>query len=165
MASASPPIGHNLASNSNHLNTTRTRYLSLLSHTYETSSAGEILQCSTHIAAQYWDQRKWQHNKVRWPKNRTHALLTAGFKNWVDKVGNPKWPNRVWHPMGLFPTCLASGNTGLVSWPRLRWMCSKHSAFLHWANTCSKGKMQQPASRHHIVHRRTQSHSSRVSQV
>jgi hypothetical protein len=32
MASTSSPIGHNLASNSNHLNTTRTRYLTLLSH-------------------------------------------------------------------------------------------------------------------------------------
>ena len=113
--------------------------------TYKTSSAGEILQCSTHIPAQYWDQRRWQHSKARWPKNRTHALLTVGFKNWADKVGNPKWPNRVWHPMGLFPTCLASGNTGLVRWPRLRWMCSKHSAFLHWAITAKVKCNSQPA--------------------
>ena len=28
-------------------------------------------------------------------KQRAHALLTVGFKNWKDKVGNPKWPNRV----------------------------------------------------------------------
>ena len=35
MASASPPLGHNLASNPTHLNTTRTLYLTLLSHKYQ----------------------------------------------------------------------------------------------------------------------------------
>ena len=113
---------------------------------YKACSAGEVLQCSTHISAKYWDQRKWQHSKAEWPKQRVHALLTVGFKNWKDKVGNPKWPNRVWHPMGLFPTCLASGNTGLVRWPRLRWMCIKHNAFLHWATTAKVCCNDQPAS-------------------
>ena len=116
--------------------------------TYKTSSAGEILQCSTHIPAKYWDQRRWQHSKAEWPKQRAHALLTVGFKNWKDKVDNPKWPNRVWHPTGLFPTCLASDNTGLVRWPRLGWMCIciKHDAFLHWAVTTKVSCNNQPAS-------------------
>jgi hypothetical protein len=48
--------------------------------------------------------------------------------------------------MGVFPTCLASGNTGLVRWPRLRWNCIKHNAFLHWAVTAKVSCNNQPAS-------------------
>ena len=62
---------------------------------YSTMCAGEVLQCSTKIHARYWDTRHWRNKEVGWPKKRAHALLTAGFKDWRCKVGNPKYPSRV----------------------------------------------------------------------
>ena len=60
-----------------------------------------------------------------------HSL---GYKYGKDKLGNPTYPARVWHPAGLFPTVLASGNAGILRWPKLRAMCPPREAFNTWAH-------------------------------
>ena len=85
------------------------------------------------------------------PKKRAHALLTAGFKDLRCKVDNPKYPSRVWHLRGLFSTYLASRNTGLVRWPRLRWMRIKHNTIIQWAAVARVKCNNQPASQQSCI--------------
>ena len=52
-----------------------------------------------------------------------------------EDAGTPEKPSRVWHMMGLFPTCLALGSTGLVMSLWLRLWCPKYTAFKDWADS------------------------------
>ena len=65
-------------------------------------------------------------------RHTTHLHIRLYDKN--EDAGSPEKPNRVWHMMGLFPTCLASGNTGLVMALWLRLWCPKYTAFKDWAD-------------------------------
>ena len=94
--------------------------------------AGEILKSSTHIPESFWDDRPWTIVGRTWKPADTLRIFTVGYKNMRDRVGPPHEPSRVWLPTGLFPTCLASGNSGLVLTMWLRAMCPLYSAMTSW---------------------------------
>ena len=96
--------------------------------------AGEVLLSSTHVHNSYWDDREFIEKKKTWDSTDTLRIYTLGFCDNNEDAGTPEKPNRVWHMMGLFPTCLASGNTGLVMALWLRLWCPKYTAFKDWAD-------------------------------
>ena len=97
--------------------------------------AGEVLMASTHIHEKYWDDREYHSKTQNWGSADTLRIFTLGFCDNNEDAGSPDKPNRVWHMMGLFPTCLASGNTGLVMAMWLRLWCPKYTAFKDWADS------------------------------
>ena len=94
--------------------------------------AGEVITHSSNVPERFWDDRPTYPIKRSWNKNSHLRICTVGFKNRNDTVGSPQFPSRVWHPIGLFPTSLASGQTGLVRTIWLRAMCRIYSTFRHW---------------------------------
>ena len=52
-------------------------------------------------------------------------------------------PSNVWLPSGLFPTCLASGNSGLVLTVMLRALCPLYSIFTEWFELTHGKKRQE----------------------
>ena len=99
--------------------------------------SGHILLSSTHVHDRFWDKRAWNVDLWRWKLRLPHAersIWSLGYMPGKDKIGSPYYPNRIFHMLGLFPTVLASGNTGLVLVIQLRAMCPKYSAFKSWAN-------------------------------
>ena len=101
--------------------------------TVESTCAGEKLEPSYNFLARFWDSRSWYRAAVTWARHAVGRIFTLGYKYDKDKLGNPAYPARVWHPAGLFPTVLASGNAGLLRWPNLRAMCPLREAFNTWA--------------------------------
>ena len=95
--------------------------------------AGEFLEPSFNIPADLWDDRPWTRIVIRRDAKGT-SILTLGFVSLADKVGSPSLPSRVWHPLGLSPTILASGNAQLVLVPMLRAMCPLFAALMAWAS-------------------------------
>ena len=96
--------------------------------------AGEVLLSSTHVHNKYWDDREFTLNNISWGSIDTLKIYTLGFCDKNEDAGTPEKPNRVWYMMGLFPTCLTSGNTGLVMALWLRLLCPKYTAFIDWAD-------------------------------
>ena len=101
--------------------------------TGESTCAGDFLQPSYKVPARFWDARSWYRTAGSWVRKAVDRIFTLGYKYGKDKLGNPAYPARVWHPAGLFPTVLASGNAGLLRWPMLRAMCPLREAFNLWA--------------------------------
>ena len=93
--------------------------------------AGEILFPSTLVPARYWDDRPWQRVKKSWTKRCDLRIKTMGYKS-LSSIGTPLAPSNVWLPSGLFPTCLASGNSGLVLTIMLRALCPLYCIFTEW---------------------------------
>ena len=79
--------------------------------------AGHFLLASTQVHSRFWDKRPWDvkswRQKIRVAQTE-RSILSLGHMPGKDKIGSPYLPNRVFHMLGLFPTVLASGNTGLV---------------------------------------------------
>ena len=96
--------------------------------------AGEYLLNSTEVSAEFWDTRKWTPIKKNF-KYGDRKIFTMGFMDMNDTVGTPELPSRVWNPLGLAPTILASGNSQLALTLRMRALCSRTSYFRRWANT------------------------------
>ena len=65
---------------------------------------------------------------------KTLSGYTRGvaYKDKRCRIGTPPKPSHVWLPTGLFPTCLASGNSGLVRTLYLRAMCPLYVGFSAW---------------------------------
>ena len=101
--------------------------------TNEHSCAGEYAFPSFKVPERFWDTRKWYRTAKTWCSKTLGRIYTLGFKYGKDRIGNPAFPARVWHPSGLFPTVLASGNAGIFRWPRLRAMCPIREAFATWS--------------------------------
>lgn len=97
--------------------------------------AGDVLLPSFLIKKEFWDDRPWYRTNKSWLRSDVGKIFTEGFKYGKDRVGSPTYPARVWHPRGLFPTVLASGNAGLVRWPKLFAMCPVRVAFATWAGS------------------------------
>ena len=95
--------------------------------------AGDFLQPSHLVPSRFWDHRSWYRITKTWCRQAVDRIFTLGYKYGKDKLGNPAFPARVWHPSGLFPTVLASGNAGLIRWPRFKAMCPVRQAFCTWA--------------------------------
>ena len=72
------------------------------------------------------------HRGGRLTSRRIVRIFTLGYKDKYSKIGTPPKPSHVWLPTGLFPTCLASGNSGLVRTIFLRAMCPLYSRFSVW---------------------------------
>jgi site-specific DNA-cytosine methylase/integrase len=102
--------------------------------TGESTCAGEFLEPSYKVPSRFWDKRSWYRAATTWARRAVDRIFTLGYKYGKDKLGNPAYPARVWHPAGLFPTVLASGNAGLLRWPKLRAMCPLRGAFNTWAH-------------------------------
>ena len=94
--------------------------------------AGEVLFPSTMVPARFWDNRPWHRVKESWTKKDDLRIRTVGYKNLKDSIGFPMESSNVWLPSGSFPTCLASGNSGLVLTVMLRALCSLYSMFTEW---------------------------------
>jgi site-specific DNA-cytosine methylase len=97
--------------------------------------AGEVMQPSTMVPARFWDDRPCHEVNASWRKavkQKDNRIFTLGYKDKYNKIGTPPKPSHVWLPTGLFPTCLASGNSGLVRTIFLRAMCPLYSRFSIW---------------------------------
>ena len=68
-----------------------------------------------------------------------------GFCDANRRVGTPLKPNRVFSPMGLFPTAVASGNTGLVEVLRIRAMDPIYSTLTYWIECWREDTERLPA--------------------
>jgi site-specific DNA-cytosine methylase len=79
----------------------------------ECNQAANYLECSANVPNRFWDVQTWTPVDRKWKKG-DRKIFTLGFCNLHDTIGYPLKPSRVFHMMGLFPTALASGNTGLV---------------------------------------------------
>ena len=94
--------------------------------------AGEVLQPSTLVPARFWDDRPCYKAETTWKRTDSTRIFTVGYKNKRCRIGTPPKPSHVWLPTGLFPTCLASGNSGLVRTLYLRAMCPLCAGFSAW---------------------------------
>ena len=68
------------------------------------------------------------------------CIFNLGYIDFKDRVGSPLLPSRIFHMMGLLPTVMASGNTGLVLTLGLRSMCPKYSGFMMWLQYVQRSK-------------------------
>ena len=102
--------------------------------TGESTCAGEVPEPSYKVPARFWDSRSRYRAAATWARHAVGRIFTLGYKYGKDKLGNPAYPAQVWHPAGLFPTVLASGNAGLLRWPKPRAVCPLREAFSTWAN-------------------------------
>jgi hypothetical protein len=93
--------------------------------------AAGVLECSSEVSEEYWDYRPWFAVKQSW-KTGDRKIFTLGYCSLRDRIGYPMTPSRVFHPLGLLPTCLASGNTGLVRTIRLRALDNIYCAWVTW---------------------------------
>ena len=105
--------------------------------------AADVLQCSTKVHAKYWDYRPFHTQRKNWGSTDV-KIFTLGYCNLRDKIGYPMTPSRVFHPMGLLPTCLASGNTGLVRTIKLRALDGLYCALVQWIQLVQKKKVFLP---------------------
>lgn len=101
--------------------------------------SGEVIKCSTLVPARFWDDRAWHRTSKGWRSTEDGRIFTLGYCNLLDRVGQPMTPSRVFCLLGLFPTCLASGNTGLVLTFCMRALCPLYTMFCAWARPQHKG--------------------------
>jgi site-specific DNA-cytosine methylase len=107
--------------------------------------AGDILLPSTFVHAKFWDDRRWIADLTQWRQQAKMlaadtCIFNLGYMDFKDRVGSPLLPNRIFHMMGLFPTVMASGNTGLVLVLQLRSMCPKYGGFMMWLQYVQRSK-------------------------
>ena len=93
-----------------------------------------VFVSSTHVHESYWDDRDFNLKKRSWGSADTLRIYTLGFCDKNEEAGTPEKSNRVWYMMVTFPTCLASGNTGLMLAMWLPLWCPKYTAFQDWAD-------------------------------
>ena len=109
--------------------------------------AADVLQCSTKVHAKYWDYRPFHTQRKNWGSTDV-KIFTLGYCNLRDKIGYPMTPSRVFHPMGLLPTCLASGNTGFVRTVKLRALNGLYCALVQWIQLVQKKKFSCHSGSH-----------------
>ena len=110
--------------------------------------AGDILLHSTFVYAKFWDDRVWIADLTQWRQRAKMVvadtcIFNLGYMDFKDRVGSPLLPNRIFHIMGLFPTVMASGNTGWVLVLKLRSMCPKYSGLVMWLQYVQRFKQAE----------------------
>ena len=101
--------------------------------------AADVLQCSTRMHAKYWDYRPFHTQRTNWSSTDL-KIFTLGYCILRVKICYPMTPSRVFHPMGLLSTCLASGNTGLVRTIKLRALDGLYCTLVRWIQLLQKKK-------------------------